>query len=352
MCAHRDASCRRTTGARRSIELLVAVVILGIAVVALVGGARHRHQDLRHPPQAGHAGAYVRAFAEALETVASRPPRPATARAPVGADLQRPVHDHRTDAATTTAEVVSRRVLERARRSSTACPASDTGVQRVTLRCQQRRPGRRDARRRHPQAVPDWWTTPCSLTTRDGDDRGVTLIEVLIAIVLLGVIIVPLADARDRLLPEHRRHHRPAGRVARRPDRRGLLRPGRAERRRPRLDPAPYPLAPSVETDVAALTGGRYPCGPADRPRCCVRLAWDDPTPRPATPQRTCGCPMWCRSSAPSGSCTGCARTCVGATPTSDIVLAHNLDTTRLPRSPAPPRPAPRGSPPLRSRRR
>ena len=42
------------------IELLVAVMIMGIAVVAVVGGARHHHHDVGHPPQAGQ-GRRVRA---------------------------------------------------------------------------------------------------------------------------------------------------------------------------------------------------------------------------------------------------------------------------------------------------
>jgi Tfp pilus assembly protein PilV len=55
------------------LELLITVVIMGVAVVALVGGIATaiRMSDI-HRKQA-EAGAYVRAYAEAIENAVARP---------------------------------------------------------------------------------------------------------------------------------------------------------------------------------------------------------------------------------------------------------------------------------------
>src|ERR1700704_4476556 len=56
------------------LELLIAVMIMGVAVVALVGGIATsiRMSDI-HRKQA-EAGAYVRAYAEAIENAVARSP--------------------------------------------------------------------------------------------------------------------------------------------------------------------------------------------------------------------------------------------------------------------------------------
>jgi prepilin-type N-terminal cleavage/methylation domain-containing protein len=109
------------------------------------------------------------------------------------------------------------------------------------------------------------------------DDRGFTVVELLIAIVILGIIMVPLADAvmaflrntddTTRRLSESHDAQLSAAYFAQDVASIGTR----------NWTAYPYPLKQSVELNAPA-TGGLYPCGPAGTPAAVVRFAWDDPT--------------------------------------------------------------------------
>jgi type II secretory pathway pseudopilin PulG len=114
------------------VELLVTVVILGTAVVAIVAalGTAIRVSDI-HRKQA-NAGAYLRAYAEALETYVAKNPS-GYQPCPVGAAYDGKLtivapDDVRFDQPS----VVSVEYWTGTAWQS-ACPASDVGVQRVKL---------------------------------------------------------------------------------------------------------------------------------------------------------------------------------------------------------------------------
>jgi prepilin-type N-terminal cleavage/methylation domain-containing protein len=110
------------------------------------------------------------------------------------------------------------------------------------------------------------------------DDAGFTLVELLVAIVVLGIIAVPLGNvvltylkdsgAISGRLSESHSSQIAAAYVAQDVQAVGV-------RDYAATGTATYPLKQSVETDVPA-TGGLYPCGPAGTPGALVRLAWDD----------------------------------------------------------------------------
>jgi prepilin-type N-terminal cleavage/methylation domain-containing protein len=161
------------------------------------------------------------------------------------------------------------------------------------------------------------------------DDRGVTLIEVLLAIVILGIIIVPLSNAliafsrntddTSRRLSESHDVQIMAAYFAQDVQSVGV-RDWTADG---------YPLKQSIATNIA-YDGVPYPCGATGTPAAVVRLAWDDPTTVSGTPDTV-------RVSYVVEN-VGAERQlhrirCVGLStaPTSDIVLAHNLDTIDAP---------------------
>jgi prepilin-type N-terminal cleavage/methylation domain-containing protein len=155
------------------------------------------------------------------------------------------------------------------------------------------------------------------------DDRGITLTELLVAMVVLGLIMVPLGNAviqlirltddTSRRLSESHDMQTAAAYFAS-----DVQSVGTRD-----WSAYPYPLRPSVEQNVAAA-GGLYPCGAAGTPAAVVRLAWDDPAGASSAPDvvrvayvvTTVGAELRLRR-----------IQCVGsATPVSDIVLAHNLE--------------------------
>jgi prepilin-type N-terminal cleavage/methylation domain-containing protein len=153
------------------------------------------------------------------------------------------------------------------------------------------------------------------------DDRGVTLIEVLVAIVILGIIIVPLGNAlisfsrntddTTRRLSESHDVQIMAAYFAQDVQSLGVR----------NWSAPPYPLQQSIELNVAD-NGGVYRCGTTGS-AVAVRFAWDDPTTASGLGRVIVSYVVK----------TGAERqlhriTCVGSsTPTSDIVLAHNVDT-------------------------
>jgi prepilin-type N-terminal cleavage/methylation domain-containing protein len=110
------------------IELLVAIMIMGVGVVVLLGGlatsirmsALHREQAL--------AGAQVRAYAEAIETTVAASPSSyvvCAGTATYGATY--------VPGPTYTARVTAVRYWDGSAFVTTCAPATDSGVQQLTL---------------------------------------------------------------------------------------------------------------------------------------------------------------------------------------------------------------------------
>jgi prepilin-type N-terminal cleavage/methylation domain-containing protein len=160
------------------------------------------------------------------------------------------------------------------------------------------------------------------------DDRGFTLTEVLITIVILGVIILPLGnavigfirltdDTSTRLSESHDVQLAVAYFAQ---DVNGLG----------TRDWSGYPYRPrrSVELNAPA-TGGLYPCGPGGTPAAVLRLAWDDPESVAAAPTITRASYVVVTA---GGEHTLHRMVCAGsATVVSDIVVIHNLDPAATP---------------------
>jgi prepilin-type N-terminal cleavage/methylation domain-containing protein len=109
------------------------------------------------------------------------------------------------------------------------------------------------------------------------DERGFTLIEVLISVVILGIIIVPLGNA---LFGFFRNTADTTGRLSESHDlqiaaayfAQDVQSVGRRN-----WTSVDFPFNQSVEVGVAAGSG-LYPCSTGSTPAAAVRLAWDDPT--------------------------------------------------------------------------
>jgi prepilin-type N-terminal cleavage/methylation domain-containing protein len=155
-------------------------------------------------------------------------------------------------------------------------------------------------------------------------DEGLSLIEVLLVIVILGLITVPLGNAfidflnnTDRTtqrLSESHDLQLAAAYFAQ-----DVQSVGTRD-----WSTYPYELQQSVELNAPAAAG-LYPCGLPGQPDAVVRLAWDDPQDASGTPSVVrvayvvidTGVERQLHRVACNGS----------ATPVSDIVVAHNLDT-------------------------
>jgi prepilin-type N-terminal cleavage/methylation domain-containing protein len=155
------------------------------------------------------------------------------------------------------------------------------------------------------------------------DQRGVTLVEVMIVVVVLGIIVVPLGDA----LVTYLRHTDEVNlRLSASHDAQisaayfaqDVQSVGRRD-----WDSHQFTLAQSVEQNAPATTG-LFPCGPGGTPNAVVRFAWDDPTNATGTPAVV----RVAYVVVTSGDERQLQRlTCRGsATVTSTVVLAHNLD--------------------------
>ncbi|WP_344610871.1 prepilin-type N-terminal cleavage/methylation domain-containing protein [Dactylosporangium salmoneum] len=149
------------------------------------------------------------------------------------------------------------------------------------------------------------------------DERGLTLVEVLVAIVILGIIIVPLGNAligfirntddTTRRLSESHDAQIMVAYFAQDVQSVGV-RDWTADG---------FPLKQSIFPDVA-YNGSPYPCGAADTPKAVVRFAWDDLgtayVNRVSYVVRTVGAERQLH------------RIMCTKSSTSDTVLAHNVD--------------------------
>ena len=170
------------------------------------------------------------------------------------------------------------------------------------------------------------------------DDQGLTLIELLIAIVIMGIIIAPLANGlisffRDyndtnRRLSESHDAQITAAYFAQDVSSIGV---------HDWADPN-FAKKPSVEVNVGPMTGLSW-CGPAGTPNAVIRMAWDNPTTA-AGPPEVIRVSYVVKTVSGGGKelhrleCSGPAQ---NPTLLSDIVLAHNVDSVDAPQcTPAP----------------
>jgi prepilin-type N-terminal cleavage/methylation domain-containing protein len=158
------------------------------------------------------------------------------------------------------------------------------------------------------------------------DDAGFTLVELLVAIVVLGIIAVPLGNVvltylKDSGAVSGRLSESHSSQIAAA----YFAQDVQAVGVRDYSDTTTFdhPLVQSIETGVAA-TGGTYPCGSSSTPTAVVRLAWDDwgdsvPSGTGATPSRVRAAYVVDGSELHRLVCLGSAAV------TSDVVVAHEL---------------------------
>jgi len=154
------------------------------------------------------------------------------------------------------------------------------------------------------------------------DERGVTLVEVLLAVAILGIIVVPLANAVivflrntddvNRRLNESHDIQISAAYLTQDVQSIGV---------RDWAGGYPFRLKQSIELD-APYDSGLYPCGPAGTPAAVVRFAWDAPTS--ATGQPPVAVAAYVDQTV-AGERQLRRITCTGTTVTSNVVLVHNL---------------------------
>jgi prepilin-type N-terminal cleavage/methylation domain-containing protein len=152
---------------------------------------------------------------------------------------------------------------------------------------------------------------------RRRDDRGVTLIEVLVAISILTVIMVPLGNA---LISFFRNTDATSGRLSESHDAQiaaayfaqDVQSLGRRD-----WGATGFALQQSIEVNVGSADGP-YPCAPGT-PNAAIRFLWDDTIAgvvRVSYVVQTVGTERQLRR-----------ITCIGSSAiSSDLVLAHNLD--------------------------
>ncbi len=153
-------------------------------------------------------------------------------------------------------------------------------------------------------------------------DKGFTLVELLVAISIIGIITVPLSnvvigflhnsDATSARLSESHDAQIASSYWAQDVASIGT-----------RATTSPYALKQSIEVG-AAYDGGLYPCGASGTPAAVVRVAWDDYSSASSTARIVRVAYV---VETVSGETQLHRIRCNGSsTPVSDIVLAHDLD--------------------------
>jgi prepilin-type N-terminal cleavage/methylation domain-containing protein len=168
------------------------------------------------------------------------------------------------------------------------------------------------------------------LVSRRRDDAGVTLVELLVAIVMLGIIAVPLGNAlisffrntdatTDRLAESHDAQIASAyfGQDVQSIGVRDWTNPA-----------GPYSMSASVETNAPPM-GGTFPCGLATDANAIIRMAWDDPTG--ASTRRTVIVSYVVRQVGTEKQLHRMRCDNGTSNPTADLVLAHNVQTVGAP---------------------
>ena len=158
------------------------------------------------------------------------------------------------------------------------------------------------------------------------DDSGFTLVELLVAIVILGAIMVPLADM---VLGALRQTNQSQGRLAESHDAQIAAAYWASDvaslGTRTTNDPLDPQLQTSIETNVA-YDGGTYKCGTAGTPNAVVRFAWDEVTPGPSGGTTTLVVVAYVVKPDGARSTLHRLRCNNSTTPASDTTLAHDLN--------------------------
>ncbi|HEX8093117.1 PulJ/GspJ family protein [Jatrophihabitans sp.] len=161
------------------------------------------------------------------------------------------------------------------------------------------------------------------------DDGGFTLVELLVAIVIMAIIAVPLGDVIISYL-----HNTDAttGRLSESHDAQISATYFHADVASLGVrsttyssDPSkPYPFTQSIEENAPA-TGGLFPCGTAATPSAVIRFGWDDYTDAAASAPTRMRVAYVADADA-SGELQLHRLVCAGsATVLTDTVIAHDL---------------------------
>jgi prepilin-type N-terminal cleavage/methylation domain-containing protein len=160
------------------------------------------------------------------------------------------------------------------------------------------------------------------LRPRRGDERGVTLVEVLVAITLLAIVMVPLSNA---LIAFFRNTNTTTDRLSESHDEQIMAAYFAQDVQSIGVRTwtvAPYALQTSLEQNAPPTTG-LFPCGAASTPNATLRMAWNDP--QTATTNQTVIVSYVVET---SGGVTTLHRLRCDSgstTPSSDLVVAHNV---------------------------
>lgn len=114
------------------------------------------------------------------------------------------------------------------------------------------------------------------------DERGFTLVELLVAVVILGIIAVPLGNV---IISYIRNTDATAARLSESHDAQvsaayfsaDVASVGVRSTTYSSNPAAPYPLTQSIEQNAPA-TSGLFPCGTGATPNAVIRFGWDDHT--------------------------------------------------------------------------